>query len=200
MTSRNLERDPLVKRVSIVRHRVEMVAAVDPTLDLFPETSTTPTADQPEKDERYTTPETMAWCLDKAGVRGWDLDAAACEESHWADCWYDIQDNGLVRHWFGATWVNPPFSLLYPWLQKAWLEITRPGGADTISMILPANRTEQPFWQELVEPWRDSPRTGLLRTHFLPGRTRYGIPGNPRGIRMGCPNFSSVLLVFQRGQ
>ncbi len=37
-----------------------------------------------------------------------------------------------------------------------------------------------------------------LMTHFLPGRTRFGHPGNVEGVGVGSPPFGCVLLVFRR--
>lgn len=184
------------------------------TTDAFPETRVDPGLDL---DRRYTTPETMALCLKLSGVDAWDLDVAADQESHWADVWYGIEHDGLKQPWFGKVWCNPPFSRIEPWVVRAWEAMTLPAGpenhADVVAMLLPANRTEQPWWQEWVEPKRDSSNGGrwspwraygnrdhryaTLRTHFLPTRLRYGHPGNPKGIRVGSPPFASVLLVWK---
>lgn len=153
-----------------------------------------------EQDERYTTRTTMALCKSLAGVAVWDLDAAACEASHWAPWWYSKHEDGLKQPWFGRTWVNPPFSGLEPWLKKAWSEMRRLQGPALIAMLLPANRTEQPFWQEQVEPFRDGREDDavLLRTHQLPGRIQFGNPGNPEGRDIkGTPQFGCVLLVWE---
>lgn len=165
-------------------------------LGLFPEL---PVLAPEQRDERYTTRSTMALCMKLAGVTEWDLDAAACEASHWAQRWYGVRDNGLERPWTGRTWVNPPFSDLGPWVAKAWKEATREGGPSVIAMLLPANRAEQPFWQDLVEPFRDLPRdTGSFRTHFLPSRIQFGTPGNPEGRNTkNSPPFGCVLLVWR---
>lgn len=174
-------------------------------LDMFPETRVDPAEDP---DRRYTTPETMALCMKLAGVTEWDLDVAADEESHWAPKWFGIAQDGLIQSWlypvnhFGPwrIWCNPPFSDIAPWLERAW----RFYGAMkfkpnfTMAMLLPANRTEQPWWQEYVEQWRDGRHPDLVpHTHFLPTRVRYGHPGNPKGIRAGSPPFASVLLVWR---
>lgn len=171
------------------------------TTDAFPETRVDPGLDQ---DRRYTTPETMALCMRLAGVDGWDLDVAADEESHWAERWYGVEADGLKQSWLPPAdraepwriWCNPPFSDIRPWVEMA-IETTNhlSKALMTIGMLLPANRTEQSWWQELVELSRDD--GGLLRTHFLPTRVRYGHPGNPKGIRVGSPPFASVLLVWK---
>lgn len=183
-------------------------------VDLFPEARVNPGADV---DRRYTTRETMDLCKRLAGVDAWDLDAAADEESHWAPCWYSAQQDGLALRWIQRTWVNPPYSNIEPWVAKAWREICH---CRVIAMLLPANRTEQSWWQKLVEPFRDSPRLTLkpasshdmddalsqastttslisFRTHYLPGRIRFGHPGNRDAVGVGSPPFGCVLLVWR---
>lgn len=164
-------------------------------LDLFPEVDAR-VAEQ--LDERYTTRTTMDLCMKLAGVDSWDLDAAACEMSHWAPRWYSLTESGLEHPWGGRTWVNPPFSELRPWVERGWEQIHR---CERIAMLLPANRTEQPFWQELVEPFRDRVRKegfADLSTHHLPGRIQFGNPGNPLGINTkNSPPFGCVLLVWR---
>ncbi len=160
-----------------------------------------PPAESLEQDERYTTRETMIWCAKLACVDVWHLDAAACEESHKAEKFFTVADDGLTRSWFGNTWVNPPYSDIAPWVSKAWLEMKSLPGPDVIAMLIPASRTEQRWWQEDVEAWRDRAhrRAGVrLSTHFLPGRTRFGHPGNPEGVGVGSPPFGCVLLVWRR--
>jgi hypothetical protein len=173
-------------------------------LDMFPETRVAPDLDG---DRRYTTPETMDLCMRLAGVNGWDLDVAADKESHCAPRWFDVTQDGLAQRWDARRiWCNPPFSDIEPWLSKAWRQICE---CDVIAMLLPANRTEQPWWQELVESCRDGRwvsrehrlalvrSCGELSTHFLPTRVKYGHPGNPKGVGVGSPPFASVLLVWR---
>lgn len=183
------------------------------TPDLFPEVRVDPSLDL---DRRYTTRETMGLVMKLAGVDGWDLDAAADDESHHAETWYDVGVNGLVRPWFGRTFVNPPYSDVAPWVEKAWREMTSTPGPDVIAMLLPANRTEQPWWASHVEPLRDgaadrnwkrmhtdgdqrfSSLAARLTVHFLPGRVKFGHPGNPAAVGVGSPPFGCCLLVWVR--
>ena len=169
-------------------------------VEAFPETVVDPGLDL---DRRYTLRTTDAWCRDRARVEAWTMDVAADEESHLAETWYGVEQNGLARPWFGNVWCNPPFSDIEPWVRKAWREwtlrerMTSMGPfPDVIAMLLPCNRTEQDWSQQLVEPYRDRPDQDL-RTHFLPGRTRYGHPGNREGVGVGSPAFGSVLLVWR---
>lgn len=114
--------------------------------------------------------------------------------------------DGLRQRWDGHVWCNPPFSDLKPWVDYAWLKC---GAADvkTITMLLPANRTEQPFWQQGVEPFRDRgviPVAGgraSLETCFTPGREQFGIPGNPeRKNTKNSPPFGCVLLIWRNAR
>jgi len=154
-----------------------------------------------ENDERYTTHETLAWCASRAGVSAFDLDVAACEESHHAPRFYAKTDDGLVRSWDAErVWCNPPYSDIAPWVAKAWIEWTdRPHRfADrTIAMLLPAIKTEQSWWQRDVEPHRDGRGQRVLATHFVPGRTAFARPGSGGVGQDGAP-FGCVLLVWRR--
>lgn len=171
-----------------------------------------------DTDQRFTTRETIAWCKRVAGVSDYDLDAAACEESHHAATFYTREQNGLIRPWFGDTFDNCPWSDIYPWVLKSWREwnaaADRAREAEglptliSISMLLPGDRQHMEWWQDLVEPFRDGREHGHARegaygvrltTHYPPKpRPHYGHPGNPLGIGCVEPNFTSVLLVWRR--
>lgn len=122
------------------------------------------------------------------------IDVAASAENTKCDRYYTIDDDGLSQDWAGErVWCNPPFSNLEPWVRKAWLEAE----AETIVMLLPANRTEQGWWQDLVEPYRD--RAGSpLRLRFLRGRPRFVEPGMDRVLPNSRPPFGCCLLVWER--
>jgi hypothetical protein len=100
--------------------------------------------------------------------------------------------DGLAQSWAGErVWCNPPYSSIEPWLEKAWGE-----DAELIVMLLPANRTEQGWWQRHVEPHRD--RGGRLRVEFLPGRMRF-IAHDDDAIRPNArPPFGVCLLIWDR--
>ena len=162
----------------------------------------------PNKDERYTLNEEKEWCLAVANIDKYDLDVAACEQSHLAEKYYTKDDNGLVRPWFGNVWCNCPYSLILPWVEKAWLEWEKEPGIGflaerpkTISLLLPSGKQDQPWFQDLVEPYRDGRGTEEgergLTTHYLSGRRRFASPTYPEGIP-GSPFFGLVLLLWRR--
>lgn len=159
----------------------------------------------PEDDVRETPPELFA---DLDARFHFDLDACATHSN--AKCVvYFTEDGqfgqthdgpvlispetGLTGSWQGRrVWCNPPFSNIGEWVAKAW-----DSRADLVVMLVPATRTEQGWWQDLVEPFREEPATGwYLRVEFLRGRTRF----LRDGVRMGSPKFGCALLVFRRNE
>lgn len=127
-------------------------------------------------DDRGTDPELFA----ELDARfGFTLDVAAGAHNAKCDRYFDLEADGLVQSWQRErVWCNPPYSSIEPWVRKAWDEWhpwdqdtgpTGPG-ADLIVMLLPANRTEQGWWQDHVEPYRDR---SDLRVEFLRGRRRF---------------------------
>lgn len=160
--------------------------------DLFPDAHVDPTVDS---DRRYTTRDTLHMCRRLARVPYFDLDVAADDEAHVAPAYLTIQDNALLQKWLGRfIWCNPPFSDLGPWLAKAWAEWWGSHPIERIAMLLPANRTEQRWWHEHVEPHLRAPSP--LKAFFLPGRIKFGHPGNREGVGAGSPPFGCVLLVW----
>lgn len=145
-------------------------------------------------DEWYTSEETLQVAERFAGVSEFTLDVAACAEATCAFTWFAKEDDGLKQKWYGHVWCNPPFSQCGWWVAKAWDEYGDKR-VDSITMLLPANRTETSWWQEHVEPWRD--RGSLLRTRFLPGRAAFAYPGSKGAVKKGS-TFGIVLLNWRK--
>ena len=121
------------------------------------------------------------------------FDVAASPHNTKCERFYDKAANGLAQSWEGErVWCNPPYSDIRPWLAKAWLE-----DCPIVVMILPANRTEQGWWQDLVEPYRD--RAGSpLTVEFLKGRIRFIGPDATKVGPNERPPFGCCLLVWNR--
>ena len=126
---------------------------------------------------------------------GFTIDVAASAANARCPRFYTASDDGLAQSWAGErVWCNPPYSHpnLGRWVAKAWKEC---GGAPLIVMLVPANRTEQAWWQRGVEPFRDRPGHSL-HTEFLPGRIRFIAAGaNGIGPNERAP-FSCCLLIW----
>ena len=118
------------------------------------------------------------------------IDVAASAENAKCERFFTPQEDGLEQDWTGErVYCNPPYSLIAPWIEKA-----HTAGADLVVMLLPASRTEQAWWQDLVEPFRDRP--GGVRTEFLRGRLRFLKPGQVRIAPNERPPFGCVLLIW----
>ena len=121
------------------------------------------------------------------------VDVAAAPHNAKCPRFYTRQDDGLSKSWAGeSVWCNPPYSSIGPWVAKAWLEHP---AARAIAMLLPANRTEQAWWQDLVEPYRDRPGSPL-RVEFWRGRTRFLRPGQTTVGPNERPPFGCGLLTW----
>jgi phage N-6-adenine-methyltransferase len=131
------------------------------------------------------------------------LDAAASDANALCAKYYTRVTDGLLRSWGGErVWCNPPYSRLEAWVAKAWAEMR--GDCALVVMLLPANRCEQGWWQDYVEPFRDGPATDgiVLRSRFLRGRSRFRMPPGfqyyttkAKGDR---PPFGCVVLTWSR--
>lgn len=123
------------------------------------------------------------------------VDAAASHENALLDRHWTLAENGLKQSWLGErVWCNPPFSRISPWVEKAWQEV---GWAELIVMILPANRTEQGWWQNHIEPFRDGRADPTCRVEFLRGRTRFIKPGQRRIGPNERPPFGCCLVIWR---
>lgn len=126
------------------------------------------------------------------------IDVAAAEHNKKCERFYSAQVDGLAQRWDDeVVWCNPPYSSIEPWVRKAWHETHR-GRCRRVVLLLPSNRTEQRWWQELVEPYRDRLRTRMA-TRFLPGRPRFLAPGQHTIAADERPPFGLVLVVIEAG-
>jgi phage N-6-adenine-methyltransferase len=144
-----------------------------------------------EVDDRATHPDDFArW---DALYGPFTLDAAAAPHNAKVVRYFTRADNGLEQPWGNEkVWCNPPYSSLGDWLHKAWKEWPSTKG---IVMLLPANRVEQKWWQEEVEPYRDR-ADGILTVIFLPGRLRFIKAGATEIKPNERPPFGCALLIW----
>lgn len=159
-------------------------------------------------DDRGTDPAFIAAL--EARLGSFDLDAAAAPHNAKAPNFYTRDQDGLSQDWTGRVWCNPPYSDCGAWVRKAWDEWSaerdsraplhshsEPPSPDLIAMLLPANRVEQGWWQDLVEPYRDRPGSPL-RVEFLRGRMRFDRPDWTPGPKGDRPPFGCCLLIWQQ--
>ena len=128
------------------------------------------------------------------GRFNFSVDVAASKANRKCERYYTQRNSGLEASWsFERVYCNPPYSNVSPWIEKAHEERF----AELIVMLLPANRTEQKWWQQWVEPYRD--KTGSeLRVEFLPGRLRFLKPRQKEIGPNERPPFGCCLLIWDR--
>lgn len=122
------------------------------------------------------------------------LDVAAAPHNAKCARYFTRHDDGLIQSWAGEiVWCNPPYSNIGDWVAKAHREAPDTRG---IVMLLPANRTEQGWWQDHVEPFRE---TDGFRVEFLRGRMRFIKPGQTAIGPNERPPFGCCLLIWKGG-
>jgi phage N-6-adenine-methyltransferase len=151
---------------------------------------------RPDVDDRATPPEVFGPLHERFRFT---VDAAASPANAKLPRFWTEADDGLAQSWAGErVWCNPPYSHpnLQQWVSKAWRDFGIPDAApELVVMLVPANRTEQRWWQECVEPYRDLPGSGL-RVEFLPGRIRFLLPGRTAIAPDERPPFGCCLLIW----
>lgn len=141
---------------------------------------------RPEVDDRATTPEDFEPLHERFGFT---VDVAASADNAKLPRFYTFHDDGLAQSWRGErVWCNPPYSSIEPWVEKA-----HGSGAELVVMLLPANRTEQGWWQRQIEPYRCE---GRILVEFLPGRLRFLKPGQSEIKPNERPPFGCCLVIW----
>lgn len=137
------------------------------------------------------------------------VDAAASHENAKLPAFFCLPLNdALQRPWNwhnpdgspSRVWCNPSYSNVGAWVEKAWAEWSC-GHCELIVMLVPANRTEQGWWQDHVERYRDGNdrRPGAtIRVEFLRGRMRFDRPGWTKPAKGDRPPFGLCLLIWER--
>ena len=144
-------------------------------------------ATRDDVDDRATLPEIFDPIADRFG--GFTVDAAAAAHNTKCERFWTKKQNGLTQDWAPErVWCNPPYSNIRPWVVKAH------ESPNLTVMLLPNNRCEQGWWQDLVEPWRDNGTR--LTAEFMKGRPRFLQHGQTKTQPNDRPPFGLVLLVF----
>lgn len=146
----------------------------------------------PKVDERATSPEVFDPLHERFQFT---IDVAALPRNAKCERFFTPEQDGLARLWtYERVWCNPPFSSIEPWLEKAWQSWRYSPRAELIVMLVPANRTEQGWWQRHVEPFRND---STFHVEFLPGRLRF-IAYDATEIKPNeRPPFGCCLLIWQ---
>lgn len=170
-----------------------------------------------DNNERYTLKATLDECMRFSGATHIDIDLAACVEAHCADEWLGRQLDGTFLDALSCSWrpkwwrsgrrwgfLNPPYDMLEAFTERLFLAMID-GELDGLMYLPPGDRCEQPWWHKYIEPYRDGGRLIAgkdgnirVRTRPLPGRQKFGSPGDRGGLLASSAPFPSVLVVLER--
>lgn len=109
-----------------------------------------------------------------------DTYAALHDEFGFVDdpCPLGGSDNGLLREWRSPCFVNPPYSEIGPWMEKAMLEST---AGKTVVLLVPS-RTDTKWFHAFA--------MNAAEIRFIKGRLKFGGAKNP------AP-FPSCVVIFR---
>ena len=138
--------------------------------------NTTAFQNLPNSDERPVPQFVFDWIAQHFGP--FDLDVAATDQNAKCEKYFTKQQDGLSRPWFGNVWLNPPYSNIRPWAQKAWDYAHN--GPGSVTALLPV--------------WTDTSWFAEFATHghitLLRGRIRF-----PHGTAGSAP-FPNMIVAW----
>jgi site-specific DNA-methyltransferase (adenine-specific) len=118
-------------------------------------------------DDWATPPEFIATLEAEFGT--FDLDPCATDETAKARNYFTREEDGLQQDWSGLVFVNPPYSNVVPWVEKAIAECR---AERACSLLLLPNNTDTAWFHDLVLRW--------CSVRFLRGRIAFlGYDGQP---------------------
>lgn len=99
--------------------------------------------------DEWSSPRELVEPIDEA-IGGFDLDpCSGAERSPFATDTYTEDDDGLAQPWMGTVWVNPPYSAVSDWVDKAVTELEA-GNAETIVFLCKGDSSTE-WWQTAAE-------------------------------------------------
>lgn len=147
----------------------------------------------PARNSWGTPTEVFRWASQVAGP--FDLDAAASEWNAKCHFYFNEKQNGLTQDWsilgsIPKVWLNPPYSTVGPWLEKARVEARK---GCTVAVLVNADHTTGWYKQHVYNYQEQCFYPGVKRIDY-PKRIRFD---PPRGVSKATTNpFPSMLVVF----
>lgn len=127
------------------------------------------------KTDEWETPQDLFDRLDEEFCFG--VDVCATEDN--AKCLVYLGPGARAKHFrdglgcqwstISANWMNPPYSNIRAWVQKAWDESER--GA-TVVCLVPA-RVDTKWWSIFWDHDNHRPRRGKDQVRFIKGRLKF---------------------------
>jgi len=112
------------------------------------------------------------------------LDVCATQHNKKCTAYYSKLNDGLVRNWDMDFFMNPPYSMVEKWMQKAYDEYKL---HNVSGLILTYNKTDTKWWHDYVE--------NRAEIHFIKGRIKFEFNGIPSANSSPYP---SVWIIYRR--
>lgn len=94
------------------------------------------------------------------------LDVCATEQNKKCGLWIDIEHDALTTEWRHDFFMNPPYSDIKRWMQKAYCQHLR---QKVNGLVLTYAKTDTHWWHDYVED--------KAEVHFIKGRIKFLING-----------------------
>lgn len=184
---------------------------------------TMPAAFLSSNKQDYATPWALVEALEKELGRRFTLDVCASEKSAKALKYYTEEMDAFKQDWSAdayqayektAAWCNPPYIDGWPGKFLSYARVAAEGYGLTTVFLLPANKTDQPWWNSLVIPFHATwdvkgrvdfldPETGEVpkvwkwRPEFEKetGAEGIGDPAYGRWVKQSNPQASKIVIV-----
>ena len=112
-----------------------------------------------------------------------ECDVAASVDNTLCKLWFDEEDSALNNEWYKVNYLNPPYSNIGPWVDKAIIEHQK---GKTIVMLVPSDTSVQ--WYKRARETCHEVRFISGRISFVNAETQKAEGGNNKG---------SVILVWR---
>ena len=116
--------------------------------------------------------ETPQWLFNELNREfSFDLDSASNHNNAKCSRYFTEEENGLLQEWnANAVFVNPPYSEVSQWVEKAYYE-WKTGNAKTIVMLIFA-KTETKWFHKYILPHAE--------IRFIKGRLKFEFNGHSK--------------------
>ena len=137
-------------------------------------------------DEWATPPVFVERWAKELGLDAFTLDACCRPETAKAEHYFTKTHDSLLQLWFGAVCLNPPYSKIRPWLQKARASVAVPSACSLVCALLPAAVDTSWFHEEVL--------MADAEIRFVRGRLRFlGWEGTP----IPAPKTPSLIVIYR---
>lgn len=136
--------------------------------------------DDPEKNERYTRKKLREALQHRFRFQVDAFGHPGAPMSQLIGAWYTKADNAYRQDFKKRrTFFQPPWDQIAE--AVAFIHGQADKGMPLGVLLMPANRGEQPYWHQYIEPYRPDRGGSGVRLEMIEGRENYGNPDDPEG-------------------